>query len=90
MLGMDSLKHPSGDQRRDAEGYALRDGDWRGRNEAPPCSVLRLTGRMPTPAHSSCTASEAIFPCPRTPDVCYGHVTHEAISMAMIGPGIAT
>jgi len=23
-----------GDQRRDAEGYALRDGDWRGRIEA--------------------------------------------------------
>jgi hypothetical protein len=22
---------------------------------------------MPTPAHSSCTASDAIFPCPTTP-----------------------
>src|SRR5664279_1514793 len=31
-----------------------------------PCSVLRLTGRIPTPAHSSCTASDAIFPCPTT------------------------
>src|SRR5664280_456299 len=32
-----------------------------------PCSVLRFTGRMPTPAHSSCTASDATFPCPTTP-----------------------
>src|SRR5664279_1320157 len=41
-----------------------------------PCSVLRLTGPMPTPAHSSCTASDATCPCPTTPVIQAVSYTH--------------
>src|SRR5450755_3716172 len=67
---MDSLKHPrrpwgtNGVTERATPSVMAIGG---AASRRSPCSVLRLTGRMPTPAHSSCTASDAIFPCPTTP-----------------------